>query len=85
MDSVGVVIGLVWLASAIAAIDAIRRPKTAWVAADRNRGFWISALVMSAVLLFPSVIFLPGYLFVVLPSFGSASRTPSNVSEFRRQ
>jgi len=79
---------LFWIATGVLTIDAWRRPRTQWVAADRNRGWWLSGLTVSSIMLIPAVFFVPGYLFGVLPVFASGggnTRVRSNVDEFRRR
>jgi predicted CDP-diglyceride synthetase/phosphatidate cytidylyltransferase len=86
MEGIKVVLVLVWLATLAATIDAFRRPKARWVEADRNRGWWTTGLVMSCIILLPTIVFLPGYLFGCLPAFqsGGTGRSISNANEFRR-
>jgi hypothetical protein len=59
-------------------IDAIRRPMGQWAEADRDKSYWVTMLVVSAVLLLPAPFFVPAYVFGVLPHFSAqASRSPS--------
>lgn len=78
-----------WIVTGVLTVDAWRRERTQWVAADRNRGWWLAGLTVSSVMLLPAIFFVPGYLFGVLPAFGGNSggsgRTRSNVDEFRRR
>lgn len=91
---------LFWIATVIATFDALRRPAAAWVAADRGRGFWVTGLVISSLMLFPAIVFLPAYVVGVLPwmsggkrpaggvkTSGSRSRplADGSVDEFRRR
>ena len=82
------VIVLIWIVTGVVTIDAWRRDRTQWLAADRNRGWWLGGLTVSSVVLLPAIVFVPGYLFGVLPAFGSTGRSTrhrSDVDEFRRR
>ena len=65
---------LLWIATGLTTLDAIRRPAPAWVAADRRRSFWVSGLVISSLMLLPSVVFVPAYLVGVVPFMGGGKR-----------
>lgn len=39
-----------YIANAIVFVYALTRPSAAWLAADRNRGFWITIIAMCGVL-----------------------------------
>lgn len=61
-------------------IDAARRPTAQWAEADRDKGYWVTSLVMSGILVLPAVVLVPAYLIGVLPRFASTTqreRTPS--------
>jgi hypothetical protein len=55
--------------SLVCLVDAVRRPVVAWVAADRNKGWWVGALVVSAMIVIPAPVIVPAYLLGVLPMF----------------
>ncbi|MEQ1702327.1 MAG: hypothetical protein ABMA25_19630 [Ilumatobacteraceae bacterium] len=86
-DGIRAGITIVWIVTVIVTIDAWRRPRTQWLAADRNRGWWLSGLTVSSLMLLPAIVFVPAYLFGVLPVFASprASAGRSAVDEFRRR
>lgn len=77
---------LFWIFTLLLTVDAFRRPRELWVAADRNRTWWLSGLVVSSVILLPAVVFVPGYLLGVLPAFasGGSAKVAVDVDEFRR-
>jgi predicted PurR-regulated permease PerM len=52
-----------WVVTGAAFLDVCRRPSVEWVAADRNRAFW---LVMLVVLNIVGAVF---YLLLVVPQF----------------
>lgn len=80
------VIVILWLATGLLTLDAIRRPSQQWVIADRNKGFWVTGLVFSSLVLFPAVVFVPGYALGVMSRFADSGHGArrSSVSEFRR-
>ena len=82
MGTVRAVFYILWGVTILCAIDAIRRPRFDWAAADRNRGWWISGLIVSSVLLLPAVVFTTGYIFGVLPAL--SSRSASSSDDFQR-
>jgi hypothetical protein len=47
-----------------AALDAIRRPSSAWVAADRDKGWWVTGLICFSWF---GVVTAPLYALVLLP------------------
>jgi hypothetical protein len=69
------------LCGAAAVFDALRRPHGQWVAADRNRGWWVTTIVTCGVFgLGPIVGAI--YLLAIVPGF---SRSHSyDASEFRK-
>lgn len=57
-----------YLAAAAALADQLRRPASAWAAADRDRGWWIGMTVVFG--LFACGIFIASaYLLGVVPRF----------------
>lgn len=77
---------LFWIFTLLVTVDAFRRPRERWVAADRNRTWWLSGLVVSSIILLPALVFVPGYLLGVLPAFAGdgAAKAAVNVDEFQR-
>jgi len=70
---IATIIVISYLAGLGALVDQIRRPASQWVAADRNRGAWISATVLCG---FPACGLLVAlvYLMGVLPRFSADDR-----------
>lgn len=67
----------IWVVSGLCVLDAVRRTQAEWAEADRDKGYWVTSLVVSGVLALPALVFVPGYVFGVLPRFtsrGSASQ-----------
>jgi hypothetical protein len=59
-----------YISAAVALADQLRRPASAWTAADRDRGWWLSATVilgLAACGLFIGIAYLLG----VVPRFAS--------------
>jgi len=54
---------LLILVAAVAFIDAVRRPASQWVEADRNRPFWLTMIVVL------NVIGVVAYALAVVPRF----------------
>jgi beta-lactamase regulating signal transducer with metallopeptidase domain len=54
---------LLYAAALIAFVDALRRPASQWVQADRNKTFWLMMLVLLNVLVAPL------YALFVVPRF----------------
>jgi hypothetical protein len=48
----------------LTALDAIRRPSSAWVVADRDKGWWVTGLICFCWL---GVVTAPFYGIVLLP------------------
>jgi hypothetical protein len=59
-----------YLAAAAALGDQLRRPASAWVAADRNRGWWIATTTVFG-LFACGIVIAPAYLLGVVPRFGN--------------
>lgn len=54
-----------YLIGAVTVLDEMRRPHSAWVAADRNRGWWITTSVIFGIAgcgLFMGIAYLVGVL-----------------------
>lgn len=62
-----------YLCGAAAVFDALRRPQAAWVAADRNRSFWVVLIVGVSLFALGPVIGAV-YLVAVVPGFSRQSR-----------
>ena len=60
------------------AVDAGRRPASAWAAADRNKGWWVAMLAIFGI-----IVVIP-YLIGVLPRLNEAARHPVG-SAFEKQ
>ena len=54
---------LLLLAAAAAFIDAVRRPASHWVEADRNKAFWLTMIILL------NVLGVLAYIVAVLPLF----------------
>lgn len=68
------------VAAALALVDQLRRPQSAWVSADRDRGWWTTFTVLCGVFAL-GVVFALIYLIGVVPRF---SGTSANHGGFRR-
>jgi hypothetical protein len=66
------IIVISYAAAVLALIDQIRRPASAWAAADRNRGWWIGMTVVLG-LFACGVIIGACYLVGVVPRFASSA------------
>jgi hypothetical protein len=53
--------------AALAFVDGVRRPASQWLEADRNRGYWLTAIVLL------NVVGALLYLVFVLPRFPAGS------------
>jgi hypothetical protein len=60
------------------AIDAARRPASAWAAADRRKGYWVGLLAVVGF-----VAFIP-YVIGVLPGLMQIGRTANGTSFQKR-
>jgi len=59
-----------YISGAVALVDQLRRPASAWTAADRDRGWWLSATVLLG--LFACGLFVGiAYLIGVVPRFAT--------------
>ena len=66
-----------YLCGAVALLDQLRRPPSAWAAADRNRGWWISTTV--ALGIFACGLFVAAaYLIGVVLAFSNRSQTDAS-------
>jgi Phospholipase_D-nuclease N-terminal len=54
---------LLILAAGAAFIDAVRRPASQWVEADRNKAFWLTMIVIL------NVVGVVAYVITVVPRF----------------
>jgi hypothetical protein len=70
-----VYIWISWICGAVILVDGIRQPQSAWVSADRNRGFWLFWLVLASLIALGPVALL-FYWFAVRARFASATATP---------
>jgi hypothetical protein len=57
-----------YLFGAVATLNAFLRPASAWVEADRNRGTWLTLLILCSALGLGMII-APIYLIGVVPRF----------------
>ena len=71
-------IWLLWALGWVAAVDCLRRPHLQWVAADRQRAFWVVMLIF----LGPLMVWI--YLIGVLPRLNSASGAAADDQRFRK-
>jgi hypothetical protein len=79
---------LEWLSiavGAVAVIDCVRRPQSAWVAADRTRAMWVTWIVLASILFLGIPIVLV-YLLAIVPRLSQRSLTsefekPSNFNQ----
>jgi hypothetical protein len=61
------------------AVDAGRRPASAWAAADRKKSYWVPMLAIFGIL------FVVPYLIGVLPRLNEAARHPVDSAFEKRQ
>lgn len=59
------------LAGGLTAIDQLRRPASQWVAADRDRSFWVTMTVLGG-LLYLGIVAAIVYAVTLLPLLGRA-------------
>lgn len=59
-----------YLAGIVTVIDMVRRPQSAWVAADRDRTWWVSGGVILSVFACGLIVAI-AYAVAVLPHFSS--------------
>ncbi len=69
---------IIILFNAALAVDAARRPASAWAAADRRKGFWVPMLALFGV-----IMVIP-YVIGVLPRLINPGRL-SNSSSFEKR
>ncbi|MFI4991566.1 MAG: PLDc N-terminal domain-containing protein [Solirubrobacterales bacterium] len=60
---------LLIVVAAVAFLDAVRRPPSQWIEADRNRAFWLVMIVLM------NVIGVVAYLIAVVPRFPRGAGT----------
>jgi hypothetical protein len=72
---VNVVIVISYLVGGLALVHALTRPPSAWIEADRNKGFWVTMLIV-LTLVGLGVVIGPIYGFMVVPNF-SGGGAPS--------
>jgi hypothetical protein len=56
-----------YIANAAVFVYALTRPSAAWLAADRNKGFWITVLAICGVIGSPGLLADTAFLLLVLP------------------
>jgi hypothetical protein len=78
---IAAILAVSYVTALVALADEIRRPASAWVAADRNRGFWITITIVLG-LLGCGVLVAVAYLLIVIPGFAAGDRVDS---AFRKQ
>jgi hypothetical protein len=65
---------LLILAAAAACVDAVRRPASQWVEADRNKAFWLTMIIIL------NVVGALAYVIAVVPRFPrGAGATPAEL------
>jgi hypothetical protein len=77
-----------WLSigvGALAVVDCVRRPQSAWIAADRARSMWITWTVLASIFFLGIPMGLV-YLFAIVPRFSQRSLTrefekPGNLNQ----
>jgi hypothetical protein len=70
-----------WLCGVAVVVDAVRRPHAQWVAADRDRGWWVATIVACSIFgLGPMAA--GTYLVAIVPGFSRAAGYDSG--EFRK-
>lgn len=70
---------VLWVLGWIAAIDCLRRPHIQWLAADREKTFWVVMLIAFG----PLTVWI--YLIGVLPKLLAAASTSDGDSQFRKK
>jgi hypothetical protein len=65
---------LCYIVNAAVFLFAFTRPTAAWLAADRNRGFWLTILAVLGFLAVPGIIADVAFFILVLPRMLSAGR-----------
>lgn len=70
-------IAICYIANAAVFIYALTRPSGAWLAADRNRGFWITTLAICGVLGVVGLAADVAFLLVVLPRLRASANAVS--------
>lgn len=77
------IVVLIWLAVGGCLVDAFRRPAHFWAEADRDRGWWVSMLVVSFRVL-PAIFIVPAYLMAVVPMSTSRASLSHSTDPFRK-
>lgn len=70
-----IIIG-VWAVSLLCLVDAFRFPEADWIAADKNRGYWL-VLIGTCYLVLPAPFVLVPYLLIIRPALEHADRDTS--------
>jgi hypothetical protein len=69
-----------YLVGGLALVHALTRPPSAWVEADRNKGYWVGILIILTVIGL-GIVIGPIYGFGVVPRFSG----PGAPSEFEKR
>ena len=71
------------LCGAAVLVDAYRRPHTQWIAADRDRGFWVVLIAFLSFVVPAGPLMGLIYLFAIMPRF--SREADYDVERFRKR
>jgi hypothetical protein len=57
-----------WITGALLVVDQLRRPESAWAAADRNRAYWVTVSALLGLMALGLAV-AAAYVVLVVPRF----------------